>query len=128
MFIPTRRLKKYILDTNKLRTLRGNFTTGEIAMAIGLQQSNYSRMENESNTLPTVNTLAALAELYGVDIVDLLVETGEESGITPVSDLEENAPEGKVAGQRPRKVLTITKDGITTRYVETKGRIEDAEE
>lgn len=110
---------KYRLDGKKLRTLRGKFTTSEVSVATGIDQSNYSAFENDASIMPSINTLAVLADCFGVGIFDLLAETGADTGVTLLYDL---APKMRrpmfTKDPKSRRVITISENNRLTRFIE----------
>lgn len=119
-----RKRMKYELDRHKIRALRGSLTTTEAGLALGVSQTQYSKIECAEGYMPEVNTLAALAEMFGVEIIDLLKETGEGTGVTSINELEQpnNAVSHEI--EQPRRIMVINENGKITRFIELRSKTE----
>lgn len=66
----------HMFDGNKLRQLRqdAGLTQLDLAVAAGMQPQTVNRLEAGKNPHPRVSTAAALAQVLGVTIEDLLTD------------------------------------------------------
>lgn len=65
----------------KLRKLRDNygFSQDYVAEKLNMSQSNYSKLESDKYESVSWEVLPAVAEIYGIDIIDLLADLGVQN-------------------------------------------------